>query len=354
MKWKADWAQAKKHHIAWWEHKGLVGQVYAPADKPLADIPAPASPKTWLLRYLDPSYRVASDEHKMSQTFFGGDAFACMSTYTGPGGLGTYLGAHPNFTPDTVWYEPCIFDPDAYGSIRFNPENQWWIAQQVIIDEGLRASQGRYLVEIPDVIENLDTLAAMRGNEPVLFDLIERPDWVLARQEEILQAFFTCFDLMYQKVKDADGGNAYMTFRTWGPGRTCKLQCDISCMLSPEMFGRFVVPYLKRQCDWLDYSVYHFDGTTAMQHLDALLAIDSLDAIQWTPQAGRPSPGKSEWFDLYRRIKAGGKSVQAHGVRPEEVRPLLDAVGPEGMFVCVGCDKQKDAEKVVKDFEQYW
>ena len=102
------------------------------------------------------------------------------------------------------------------------------------------------------------------------------------------------------------------------------------------------------------WALAYFDGTTAMQHLDALLAIDSLDAIQWTPQAGRPSPGKSEWFDLYRRIKAGGKSVQAHGVRPEEVRPLLDAVGPEGMFVCVGCDKQKDAEKVVKDFEQYW
>lgn len=353
MRWKSDWAQAKRHFAQWWNHKGLAAQVYAPADHPHEDIPKAPEPSSLILRWLDPAFRAARDEHQISRTFFGGDAFPCASTSSGPGGLGTYLGAHPNFTPDTVWYEPCIFDPESYGPIRFNPENPWWRAQQEIIDEAVRRSRGRYLVEVPDVIENLDTLAAMRGSEPVLFDLIERPDWVLARQEEILQAFFTCFDLMYQKVKDADGGNAYYTFRTWGPGRTCKLQCDISCMLSPEMFGRFAAPFLARQADWLDYSVYHFDGTTAMQHLDALLAIKSLDAIQWTPQSGKPGPGNREWFDLYKRIKAGGKSVQAHGVKPDEIRPLLDAVGPEGMFITTFVQTQKQAQDVLKTIEQY-
>ena len=45
--------------------------------------------------------------------------------------------------------------------------------------------------------------------------------------------------------------------------------------------------------------------------------------------------GHPQWYDLYRRIKAGGKSVQAVGVKPEEVVPLLDAVGPEGMYICL-------------------
>ena len=36
---------------------------------------------------------------------------------------------------------------------------------------------------------------------------------------------------------------------------------------------------------------------------------------------------------MYRRILDAGKSVQAVGVKPEEVVPLLDAVGGEGMYV---------------------
>ena len=103
-------------------------------------------------------------------------------------------------------------------------------------------------------------------------------------------------------------------------------------MISPAMFRQFAVPYFRAQCDWLDYSMYHFDGETAMQHLDALLSIDSLDAIEWTPvgAAGQsnvsPTGGNAHWYDLYRRIKAGGKSVQAVGVKPDEVIPMLDAV----------------------------
>ena len=31
---------------------------------------------------------------------------------------------------------------------------------------------------IPDLIEGLDTLAAMRDTQPLLIDLLERPEWV--------------------------------------------------------------------------------------------------------------------------------------------------------------------------------
>ncbi len=41
-----------------------------------------------------------------------------------------------------------------------------------------------------------------------------------------------------------------------------------------------------------------------------LLAIEPLDAIEWTPQAGIEPGGNRRWHDLYRRILAAGKSVQ--------------------------------------------
>ena len=69
--------------------------------------------------------------------------------------------------------------------------------------------------------------------------------------------------------------STFGAFGIWAPGKTAKLQCDASAMFSPDMFQRFVVPSLTEQCEWLDYSMYHLDGSQAMCHLDALLGIDA-------------------------------------------------------------------------------
>ena len=42
---------------------------------------------------------------------------------------------------------------------------------------------------------------------------------------------------------------------------------DASAMFSTPMFRRFVAPALTAQCEWLDYSLYHLDGTQAVHHL---------------------------------------------------------------------------------------
>ena len=118
-------------------------------------------------------------------------------------------------------------------------------------------------------------------------------------------------------------------------------------MISPEMFREFVVPALTEQCAWLDYSLYHLDGTTALHHLDSLLKIEPLDAIEWTPQAGLPGGGSPQWYDIYRRIKAAGKSVQAIRVDPEEVAPLIDAVGGEGLYIETRCPTEAAARQLV-------
>jgi len=59
------------------------------------------------------------------------------------------------------------------------------------------------------------------------------------------------------------------------------------------------------------------------------------------------------WYDLYRRILRAGKSVQAISVQPHEVIPLLEAVGPQGMFVSVNANSEAEAETLVKAVETY-
>ncbi len=222
-----------------------------------------------------------------------------------------------------------------------------------IIERGMAESRGRYLVGIPDLIENLDILVSLRGMELVLADMIDRPGFVQEKVRQINEIYFTVFDLMREKVKDAWGGNAFSAFQIWGEGRTAKLQCDVSAAFSPAMFRTFVTPALSAQCRWLDNSLYHLDGTQSIVHLDELLAIEDLDAIEWTPQAGRPGGASPEWYALYRRILAAGKGVQVVGAEVPEVIPLLDAIGTKGVFVVVRASSEQEARALEEKVDRY-
>ena len=352
MEFKPDWPQVKDHFRKFWKREGLIVHMNAPRREPLEGFPEPAKPDDPALWYMDPQIAWAKMLNYMATHFYGGDAFPHFVPYFGPGSLGTFLGSEPQFSLSTVWYEPCIEDPDTYGPIVFREDNVWWQRHLAVLDEGIRRNEGRYVCGMPDLIENIDTLAELRDNQLLLMDPIERPNWVMRSIDEINQAFFTAFDLLYEKIKDDEGGNTFM-FEIWGPGKTAKVQCDFSCMISPEMFARFVVPALTEQCRWLDYSLYHLDGTNALQHLDAVLAIEPLDVVEWTPQAGKPRGGDAVWYDMYRKIKAAGKCVQAVGVRAEDVIPLIEVVGPEGLYLMATAPDQDTAERVLEQVEQY-
>jgi hypothetical protein len=119
-------------------------------------------------------------------------------------------------------------------------------------------------------------------------------------------------------------------------------------MISPSMYRKFVLPALTRQCDWLDNSLYHLDGVNAIPQLDNILSIDSLNAVQWTAGEGQPCGGSPVWYDLYRRIKQGGKSVQAGGVLIDEIEPLIDAVGPEGLMIFTWASSETETRAAIE------
>jgi hypothetical protein len=355
--WKQDWPQAKRNLIRWWQGKGMALSFYdAVRSTPVERIPEPVLPATLELSWVDPVYRCDKAEYEMANRHYPAESVPYFDTQIGPGSLGTFLGAQPGFAEDTVWYSPSLDDPNQSGELKFKHQgNHWWDVHIALIDEGLKRANDRYLVGVPDLIENLDTLAALRGEANLLYDLYDRPAWVHERLTEITKSWLQAFDLIYDKVRDEVGGNVFSAFRIWGPGKTAKLQCDFSVMISPEMFCEFVVPHLKTQCQHLDYSLYHLDGTNAFQHLDALFEIEELQAIEWTPQAGKPQGGSPEWYDLYRRIRAAGKSVQAVCVQVDEVIPLLDAVGPAGVFIVIYDPiHELELEKLIKEVEPYY
>lgn len=207
-------------------------------------------------------------------------------------------------------------------------------------------SRGDYLVGMPAFGSNLDVLAELRGTQNLLYDLLDRPDWVSQKLEEINQAFFVAFDDYYEHIRLSDGSSVYAYFHILGPGKVSQVQCDFAAMISPAMFEEFAVPALRRQCAWLDRSLFHLDGPRCICHLDHLLAMPELDAVQWTPGAGQPGAGDAKWYDLYRRILNAGKSVQILYISAEEAKNIVKTFGVKGVFLGVKVKSEKEADEV--------
>jgi hypothetical protein len=145
----------------------------------------------------------------------------------------------------------------------------------------------------------------------------------------------------------------FYPFMLWGSGRVSQLQCDAAAMISEDMFREFVVPGVRRCCDWLDHSLFHVDGPGMLKHVEALCEIESLDAIQFTPGPGVPRGGDPHWWPMYRRVLAAGKSLQAVWMNPRDVRPLLDAIGPKGVYLMVECETANEMELLVGEVSRY-
>lgn len=355
LAWKPNWPEARAHHIAWWKREGLVlGMWGAPLGaRPWengVDLPAPGLVEG----YADGGARAARNHQALARCAFPADVLPLSNADIGPGSLALVLGCEAGFSPETVWFEPIwkdVAEPEALSPLRFDPNARWWRVHEETLRAAAELGRGKYLAACPDLVENLDILCALRDPQTALLDMIERPDWVKRTIHDINQAWFAVYDRIYEIIKDPEGGAAFGAFCLWGPGKTAKVQCDAAAMISPAMFREFVVPALTEQCEWLDYAVFHLDGPQCLCHLDALLEIEALDAIEWTPLAANEG-GRPRWHDLYRRILAAGKSVQV--LSPvEDIIPLLDAIGGKGVHILTHFRDPAQAEAVAQAVEPY-
>src|ERR1035437_6313946 len=358
--WKLNWEQTRQRFVKWWNREGLlIGMWGAPELNRSVHEPvtAPAIPNSLEERYCNAAFRAAQNHYRLSRSVFPADVLPTATTDLGPGSLALFLGSTPGFAEDTVWFYSKIepeAEPEKLPPLRFDASSRWWHITGDILRHCAEAARGKYIVGCPDLIENMDVLSSLRGAQTLCLDMVERPEWVEQMTGEINEVWFAAYQRIYDLIKLEDGSSAFGAFYIWGTGKVAKLQCDASAMFSPRMYKRFVVPALTAQCEWLDHALYHLDGTQAMVHLDALLAIEPLDAIEWTPQAGIETGGHKRWHEMYRRILAAGKSVQVVNVEPDEVRPLLDAIGPKGVYLLIQFKDEGEAERVLKLVEPYY
>jgi hypothetical protein len=249
-------------------------------------------------------YRYFCEHHE-----FLGESYPNLNIDFGPGSLAAYLGCDIGFSPDTVWFIPCLEDWDDVPAFCFDPESKWFKKHLALARECAELVGDDILVNMPDLMENIDTLASLRGTQELMCDLIEDEDTIHARVDQITALYYSYYNAFHDVIQDADGGNSYTVFQVWGPGRTVKLQCDCSAMISAQAFRSYIQPSLIEQAKHADNVLYHLDGKDCIRHLDALMEIDGIDALQWTSGDAGPDGTLPDWDIIYDKAIAAGKSI---------------------------------------------
>lgn len=352
LAYKPDFAEARERMIAFWQHEPLDRPpvwVTAPRREPIPGPPAPPAPAGVVERWTDQDYLLGAADAGMRATYFGGEAVPCFVPQLGPGSLAIHLGSPPVFWPGTIWYDPCLDDLTTGPDLAYNADEPWWVWTREMCRRGREMGRGKFVVNFPDLIENMDTLASLRGSLELLVEMKDAPEAVHRYLRQLVPLYLRYYDELASIIEVWDQGSVFVGFAGWGPGRTCKLQCDMSCMISAEQYREFVQPYLAEQCRCLDHCFYHLDGPGAVQHLPALCEIEALHGIQWTPGAGTAPVEAEEWWPMFKAIQDAGKSLFLLGVSADSIPTLLNQFDRNLVLFSTWCGSQQEAEDLLRE-----
>lgn len=308
-------------------------------------------------KWSDIDYLLLANERTTAATRYCADAYPQAWVNLGPGVLSAMMGGGIHFAEDTVWFDgsPQIHSYEDVTRARIDWNNA---ASRLVTDMTTafcREGAGRYQVGITDLGGTLDILASLQGTEPLLMDLLDDPEAVKAACDTIDTLWEEAFAQSYAALAPANGGSMSAWIPIYCEKRWYPLQCDVSAMISPDAFARFVLPSLERAARYLDHSIYHLDGVGELPHVDMLLAMERLDGIQWVPGSGKPSVASDTWFPLYERIQTAGKNLVLTGEArtADELLFLLKNLRHDGLFISADLATEEEAIEVERKALEY-
>lgn len=336
-----DFPAIAARHEAWWR-QGCI-------DRPLLLASANTRPSRPIDRRLDlltqPEAWLDAKFNDMAQTLRVGDALPHIRVDFGPVMLGALLGAEVAFGADTTWTHAFI-DDDWSNSPRWalQEDNRWWRLLQELTERTAQAARGRFLVCTPDLGGSGDVLLNLRGSAALCMDAVAQPERLRDAVDALYQVWRKAFEMLYRRTVEEGGAGLIHWLGLWSDRPYMIPACDFNFMLGPTQFEELLLPDIVRQAATVGRAVFHLDGPGAAIHIDSLLRVSALQAIQFTPGAGTPSA--LPWLHMCRKIQAAGKSVIL--ICPAgEVLEVCKALAPEGLALLVDTATNPDEAKAL-------
>jgi hypothetical protein len=288
-------------------------------------------------RWFDEEYQIERFLRQLHRQRYLGETFPIFWPNLGPNVFAACYGAPLEFGEVTSWAEPILNSYDQ--PVAINWQSEYLVKLESLTHKALQICDSQFIVGYTDLHPGMDWLAALRGSEQLCMDFYDYPDEIKALQQQVTTDFlsvFAHFDVLLKRSHQPSVSWMGIPFL----GRMHIPSCDFATLISPAIFQEFAWPALQDEVVAMTHNIFHLDGKGVARHLDAILELPNVNAIQWVQGVGLDQP-ILQWIPLIQKIQAAGKSVVVD-MAVAELEPFIDAVEPEGILLCLPSESEAE------------
>lgn len=300
-------------------------------------------------RWWDTGYQIELFEHRLKHSVFNAETFPVFWPNLGPEVYTAFHGSELEYMEVTSYSVPFIKTPQDIHRIRFDRNNQYFKKIEEMTLLALQKCQGRFLVGYTDLHPGMDCVAAWIDPQQLCIEMLINPDMVKQLINLANQHFQEVFDYFDDLLKANNQPSVtWMAIPSYEKMHIPS--SDFSAMISTDLYLEFVHPITVREVKTMTHNIYHLDGKGVARHIDHILDIKEINAIQWVQGMGIDTP-IMQWVPLIRKIQAAGKSLVLD-IQLNELEDFIASVEPEGIMLCIAAEEDLQPE-IIKRVEKW-
>lgn len=297
------------------------------------------SEKTWpdlKTRWFDAEHQVDSGLAAFRKQKFIGETFPVFWPNLGPDVYASFYGCELIYGEVTSWSVPILKDATEGAKVRLDLGNEYARKIDELTDIALEKVGNEAWVGYTDLHPGMDTVAAWLDPQKLCTELVENAEGVLQLIELATRDFQAIYDRYHEKLSAHGQPSAnWLYFPT--RGKLHIPSCDFGAMISPKMYERFAFPILQKEVAPMTENIFHLDGKGVARHLDYVLSVPQVQAIQWVQGMGADKP-IMQWEKLMKRMLDAGKSVLVD-LEVSELDDFMAAFRPEGIMFSIAAEE---------------
>lgn len=300
-------------------------------------------------KWFDVEFQIGSYIESIKGKNFLGETFPIYWPNLGPNVFAAFYGCDLEFAEVTSWAVPCINDWHDINNLQLDLNNKYFKKIEELTRYALDNCEDRFIVGYTDLHPGVDCVAAWRDTQNLCYDLYDNYEEVKSAADKAINDFQFIYDHFDALLKSKNQLSVtWMEIPSFGKMHIPS--CDFSSMISSNQFIDLCLPIIQKEVKQMTHNIFHLDGKDCARHLDIILEVPEIQAIQWVQGAGdKPI---MQWVPLIKKIQAAGKSVVVD-LEVDELESFISSVDPKGIMLCLPVNDEKDQRQILRRIEKW-
>lgn len=251
-----------------------------------------------------------------------------------------------------IWTEPCIENYEAFEAAGGLRQAAAWRDKLVEFTRWLVAlSAGRYPVAISLLRGPVDLLAAMRGAQTSVLDLVDRPESVQGLLDALTEMWIDLAYAQAAEIAPFAGGYGWSIQNLWSEEPGGWFQDDAVAFWSPSLYRRYALPRERRLSQCLPRTGCHLHSG-ALFTVPELIHFPDLDVIEMNVDV----VGKTitQMIPAFQRVLQAGRLYVWGSFSDEDLRVMHDNLSSEGLALQLMADSPEAVNAMIRRVEEIW